>query len=196
MNFTGRYAIPAPPEMVWQALNDAVVLKACIPGCEQLDKTSATEFRAVATLRIGPVKATFRGKIALTDLEPPRHCRLVGEGQGGVAGFAKGDAEVELEPEGAGTLLSYKAHAAVGGKLAQIGQRLLDGAARQIADDFFARFSKALAPKAELTPDPEGDVATLPATESTERESKGSEVWILGAIGIVAILLVLLGRVL
>ncbi len=158
MDFTGRYVIPAPAEAVWAALNDPEILKHCIPGCEQLEKTSPTDFAAVAVLKIGPLKASFRGKVTLSDLDPPFRCKLAGEGQGGVAGFAKGHADVELTPEGGGTTLTYAAHASVGGKLAQIGQRLIDGAARQIADDFFGRFSQALAalnPVAQLEPDPQ-----------------------------------------
>src|SRR5579872_1216535 len=141
MDFSGRYSIPASPEAVWSGLNDPVVLKACIPGCEQIEKTSPTDFVATATLKIGPVRATFKGKVSLTELDPPSRCVLTGEGQGGMAGFAKGNAEVRLERTDSGTVLTYTARATVGGKLAQIGQRLIDGAAKQIADDFFARFA-------------------------------------------------------
>src|SRR5882762_8327132 len=144
MNFHGRYVIPAPVDAVWSALNDPEILKYCIPGCEEIEKTSPQDFTAVAMLKIGPVKARFRGKVTLSDLDPPLRCRLSGEGQGGVAGFAKGDADVELTPDGGGTVLTYAARASVGGKLAQIGQRLIDGAAKQIADEFFGRFTQAL----------------------------------------------------
>src|SRR5215472_16334991 len=144
MEFQGRYLIPAAPELVWAGLNDPEILKACIPGCEEISKTSPTDFLATATLKIGPVKARFKGKVALSELDPPKRCVLSGEGQGGMAGFAKGTAEVLLSPEGSGTFLSYTAHANVGGMLAQIGQRLIDGAAKQIADDFFERFAKAV----------------------------------------------------
>src|SRR6202012_545121 len=115
-------------------------------------------FQATATLKIGPVKATFKGNVALENLEPPRRATLKGEGQGGVAGFAKGEAEIVLTPEGDGTLLAYTAKANIGGKLAQIGQRLIDGAARQIADDFFARFSAAVT-AGTVAAGPTGDVA-------------------------------------
>src|SRR5580698_1381556 len=137
MEFTGRYLIPASPEAVWAAINDAEILKACIPGCEQMEKTDATHFIATTTLKIGPVKATFKGRVELSEMDPPKRCVLKGEGQGGVAGFARGEAEVFLAPDGSGTVLSYTAKATVGGKLAQIGQRLIDGAAKQIADNFF-----------------------------------------------------------
>ena len=142
MDFSGRYLIPASPDIVWAALNDPEILKACIPGCEQMTKTDDTHFEAAATLKIGPVKATFKGKVALENLDPPHRCTLKGEGQGGVAGFAKGEADIALTPEGNGTALAYTAKANIGGKLAQIGQRLIDGAAKQIADDFFARFAQ------------------------------------------------------
>jgi len=201
VNFSGRYAIPVPPEAVWAALNDPETLKYCIPGCEQIEKTSPTDFAAVATLKIGPVKARFRGKVALSDLDPPYRCRLSGEGQGGVAGFAKGDADVELTPDGAGTVLSYSARASVGGKLAQIGQRLLDGAAKQIADDFFRRFTQALAAAhapPQLVPDPE--VEPLPkgprGIKGARREIVAPEIWVVGLVGVVVILLLIFGVVL
>src|ERR1700761_6839236 len=116
MDFTGRYVISASPQRVWEGINEPAVLKACIPGCEQLDKTSPTQFVATAKLKIGPVSATFRGKVTLSELDPPHGCRLSGEGQGGVAGFAKGDAHVALAAEGDGTVLTYTARAQVGGK--------------------------------------------------------------------------------
>jgi carbon monoxide dehydrogenase subunit G len=200
MDFNGRYFIPAPVEAVWAAVNDPEILKRCIPGCEQLEKTSATDFAAVATLKIGPLKATFRGKVSLSDLEPPLRCKLTGEGQGGVAGFAKGHADVELAPESGGTVLSYMARASVGGKLAQIGQRLIDGAAKQIADDFFGRFTQLLTPAgpaAHLEPDPE--TVSVPQPQPVENERRGAlapEVWVLGLVGVVVVLLLILGAVL
>jgi carbon monoxide dehydrogenase subunit G len=201
MDFSGRYVIPASPEAVWAALNDPEILKYCIPGCEEIEKTSPTDFAAVATLKIGPVKARFRGKVALSDLDPPHRCRLSGEGQGGVAGFAKGGAEVVLTPEGdGGTMLTYTAQATVGGKLAQIGQRLVDGAAKQIADDFFGRFSTALgaaAPAPALTPDPEVEAAApAPAQTTPKRDVMAPEIWVVGLVGVVVILLLILGTVL
>jgi carbon monoxide dehydrogenase subunit G len=204
MDLEGRYAIPARPEAVWAALNDPEVLKFCIPGCQQIEKTSPTEFNATATLKIGPVKATFRGKVSLSDLEPPHRCRLTGEGQGGVAGFARGDADVLLTPEGDGTVLTYAAKASVGGKLAQIGQRLVDGAARQIADEFFGRFSQALtAARSEpvLEPDPlttREPPAGSPAKPiiPLARERFTPEIWVVGLIGVIVILLLIFGTVL
>ena len=116
------------------------MLKACIPGCEQLDRIGDNEFQAVATVKIGPVKARFKGKVKLTDLDPPNGYKISGEGEGGVAGFAKGGATVSLADKDGGTLLTYNVEAQIGGKLAQLGQRLINGAAKKIADDFFERF--------------------------------------------------------
>ena len=210
MEFSGRYAIPAPPETVWAGLNDPDVLKTCIPGCEQIEKTSPTDFVATARLKIGPVSATFKGKVALSELDPPHRCILSGEGQGGVAGFAKGNAEVLLEPDATGTVLAYKAKANVGGKLAQIGQRLIDGAAKQIADDFFERFAKAVAPQpvsaatvsaeavasATGVAPPQSVRAQLQAVEQKRRDGLAPEIWVVGLIAIVAILLLVFGMVL
>jgi len=141
MNMSGEVQLPAPQETVWQKLNDPEVLKVCIPGCESLDKLSDTEFQAVATNKIGPVKARFKGKVRLSDLDPPNAYKISGEGDGGVAGFAKGGATVKLEPKDGGTLLVYNVEAQIGGKLAQIGQRLVNGAARKLADQFFTKFA-------------------------------------------------------
>jgi carbon monoxide dehydrogenase subunit G len=141
MTMSGEYQLPATRETVWQKLNDPEVLKTCIPGCEELEKLSDTEFRAVATQKIGPVKAKFKGKVRLSDLDPPNGYRISGEGDGGVAGFAKGGANVALLAKDGGTLLTYNVEAQIGGKLAQLGQRLVNGAAKKIADDFFQRFA-------------------------------------------------------
>ena len=146
MTMSGEAQLPAAPQTVWEKLNDPDVLKASIPGCEQLDKVSDTEFQAVATVKIGPVKARFKGKVHLTDLDPPNGYRISGEGEGGVAGFAKGGATVALAPKDGGTLLSYNVEAQIGGKLAQLGQRLVNGAAKKIADDFFKNFAAQVSP--------------------------------------------------
>lgn len=195
MDFTGRYAINAAPQMVWDGLNDPEILKVCIPGCEQLEKTSPTDFVATARLKIGPLSAAFKGKVTLSDLDPPHRCKLSGEGQGGVAGFAKGDAEVVLTPDGPGTVLTYVAKASVGGKLAQIGQRLIDGAAKQIADDFFKRFADALNVPV-LSPDPE--VVVTSSKVNSQPSSKGRRglpplVWVGGLIVAIVILLLIFG---
>ncbi len=156
MTMTGEVQLPAPRETVWAKLNDPEVLKACIPGCEELQKVSETEFQAVATQKIGPVKAKFKGRVTLSDLDPPNGYRISGQGDGGVAGFAKGGAAVKLAPTDNGTLLRYDVEAQIGGKLAQLGQRLINGAAKKVADDFFQRFAVAVggAPVSE-TPVPQ-----------------------------------------
>jgi carbon monoxide dehydrogenase subunit G len=147
MTMSGEHQLAAPQQTVWEKLNDAATLKACIPGCEQLDKTSDTEFQAVATTKIGPVKAKFKGKVTLSDIDPPNGYKISGQGDGGVAGFAKGGATVKLAAKDGGTLLSYTVEAQIGGKLAQLGQRLINGAAKKIADDFFQNFAAAVNPK-------------------------------------------------
>lgn len=145
MDMSGQYRIEAPRERVWVALNDPEVLRQCIPGCEEVQKLSDTEFTAKVATKVGPVSAKFSGKVTLSDLDPPHGYTITGEGSGGAAGFGKGGANVRLEPDGdSATLLSYTAHAQVGGKLAQIGSRLIDGTARKMADDFFAKFARTV----------------------------------------------------
>jgi uncharacterized protein len=146
MTMSGEHQLAVPPQTVWEKLNDPDTLKACIPGCEQFDKLSDTEFQAVATTKIGPVKAKFKGKVTLSDLDPPNGYRISGQGDGGVAGFAKGGATVKLAAHNGGTLLSYTVEAQIGGKLAQLGQRLINGAAKKVADDFFQKFAAAVNP--------------------------------------------------
>ena len=146
MTMNGEVQLAAPRETVWAKLNDPEVLKLCIPGCETLDKLSDVEFQAVAVTKVGPVKARFKGKVKLSDLDPPNGYRISGEGDGGVAGFAKGGATVALQPNEAGTVLAYNVEAQIGGKLAQLGQRLVNGVAKKMADQFFERFSAAVAP--------------------------------------------------
>jgi carbon monoxide dehydrogenase subunit G len=144
MEMTGEYRIPASRQRVWEALNDPDVLKQCIPGCQSLEKVSDTEFNGRVVASVGPVRATFGGKVTLSDLDPPQSYTITGEGSGGVAGFAKGGAKVNLAEEGAETLLTYDVQAQVGGKLAQIGSRLIDGVARKMATDFFGSFAAAV----------------------------------------------------
>ena len=150
MEMKGEYTIPASRAQVWAALNDVAVLKAAIPGCDSMNKLSDTEIEAVVTAKVGPVKASFKGVVTLSDLDPPNGYSIRGEGKGGVAGFAKGGAKVRLKEVPDGTLLSYDVDAAVGGKLAQIGARLIDSTAKKLADEFFASFSKLAA--GEATP--------------------------------------------
>jgi carbon monoxide dehydrogenase subunit G len=145
MDMTGERRIPAPRQVVWQKLNDPEVLKASIPGCESLEKLSDTEMKATVSVKIGPISARFTGTVHLSDIDPPNGYMISGEGQGGVAGFAKGGAKVDLAEDGAATVLTYTVQAQVGGKLAQIGSRLVDGVARKMANDFFGCFATAVA---------------------------------------------------
>lgn len=144
MTMNGEVQLAAPRQTVWAKLNDPAVLKACIPGCEELDKVSDNEFKAVAVNKIGPVKAKFKGIVTLSDLDPPNGYRISGQGDGGVAGFAKGGAVVALTDKDGGTLLTYNVEAQIGGKLAQLGQRLVNGAAKNLADAFFEKFAEAV----------------------------------------------------
>jgi len=146
MVMNGEVQLSAPRELVWAKLNDTDALKASIPGCETLEKLSDTEFQAVATNKVGPVKARFKGKVRLSDLDPPNGYRISGEGDGGVAGFAKGGATIALTDKDGGTLLTYNVEAQIGGKLAQLGQRLVNGAAKKLADQFFTKFAAQFAP--------------------------------------------------
>ena len=145
MDMTGEQRIEASREKVWAALNDPEVLKGCIPGCQTIEKLSDSEMKATVTLKIGPVKASFAGKVTLSDLDPPKSYTISGEGAGGVAGFAKGGAKVRLEEDGAATILHYEVTAQVGGKIAQLGAHLIDGTAKKLAGDFFTTFGKAVA---------------------------------------------------
>jgi uncharacterized protein len=210
MDFTGRYVISAPIERVWDGILDPNVLKACIPGCEKLESPAGGQYVATVKLKIGPVSATFNGKVTLSDEQAPNSVRLDGEGQGGVAGFAKGGALVTLGRDGdATTILTYTATASVGGKLAQIGQRLIDGAAKQIADNFFQRFAQAIAPAPPLESDPTtaefeaevaiapgvataeaaGLTAAAPVVADTRRTGISAPVWVGGVIVLIVLLL-------
>jgi uncharacterized protein len=144
MDMSGEYLIAAPRETVWAALNDVEVLRACIPGCEELEKTSDTTMEAKVTQKIGPVKAKFAGAVELVNIDAPAGYTIRGEGKGGVAGFAKGSADVSLSEEEGGTRLAYTAHAEVGGKLAQLGGRLINSTAKKLADQFFTNFHNHL----------------------------------------------------
>jgi uncharacterized protein len=212
MDMTGEYRIPAAREIVWKALNDPETLRNAIPGCESLEKISDTEMTAKVAVKIGPVSAKFAGKITLSDLDPPNRYRITGEGQGGAAGFAKGTARVELEDGDAGdTILRYHADASVGGKMAQIGSRLVQGAAQKTANEFFGRFSELVALSSgdpamasvearDTPPDlPSNDeladrmaVSPVPASDAGRSSSKGLSAWawIGGIVVIVALLLI------
>ena len=148
MEMSGEQLIPLPQTETWEALNDTEVLKECIPGCDSLEKVSDTQYQLAMTARIGPVSARFKGLMTLEDLNPPSSYTMIFEGQGGVAGFAKGQASVALTPEEAATRLRYSVKAMVGGKLAQLGARLIDGVARKLADDFFKAFNERVSSRA------------------------------------------------
>ena len=145
MEMKGEQLVPAPQADTWAALNDPEVLKACVPGCESIERVSDSEYAVLMTARVGPVAAKFKGKLTLSDLNPPNSYSIAFEGQGGVAGFGNGGAHVQLAPDGDGTRLSYQVKASVGGKLAQIGSRLVDAAARKLADDYFNAFNEKVA---------------------------------------------------
>ncbi|NKC14467.1 MAG: carbon monoxide dehydrogenase [Gammaproteobacteria bacterium] len=144
MDMNGEFVIAADRQAVWNALNDPYTLKACLPGCEVLDKVSDTQFTATMRAAVGPVKAKFTSNLTLEDLDPPYSYTISGQGKGGSAGFAKGAAKVRLEPCDEGTQLIYEVNMQVGGKLAQIGSRLIGGTARKIADQFFSRFAEIM----------------------------------------------------
>ena len=150
MDMTGEYKIAAPRARVWAALNDPEILRQAIPGCEEIKKLSDTELEAAARAKIGPVSARFTGKVKLSDLNPPVGYTLTGEGSGGAAGFAKGEAKVSLAEDGDATILRYTVKAIIGGKLAQLGQRLVDGAAKKMADEFFEKFSDLAGGRIEM----------------------------------------------
>jgi len=158
MDLAGEVAIPAPRERVWQALNDPAVLRACIPGCEDLVEESPTVRRARVLVKVGPVRARFEGRMTLSEVEAPQRCVLGFEGSGGAAGIASGRSQVELHDEGAGTRITYAVKAAVGGKLGQIGGRMIDASARQLADQFFAALQRELTPAAPPPAQTEVDV--------------------------------------
>ena len=178
MDMTGERRIPAPRQTVWEALNDTDVLKSCIPGCESLEKLDDDQMKATAAIKVGPISARFSGKVQLTDIDPPNGYRISGEGQGGVAGFAKGGANVALTDDGDGTLLSYQVNAQVGGKLAQLGGRLIDATAKQMADAFFDRFSKQVQAMVPATADAVPAAAAEPLPAASQPASAIS-VWAL-----------------
>ncbi len=142
MKLNDEITIEAPREAVFAALNDADILRRSIPGCEELEKISDTRFKALVRAKVGPVRARFRGEVTLSDLNPPESYTLSGQGKGGAAGFARGEASIQLKADGDATLLSYDVSATVGGKLAQLGGRLIDNSARKLAAEFFANFQK------------------------------------------------------
>ena len=193
MEIKGEYKIAAPREKVFAALNDVTILQACIPGCESLEKSSDTEMKAKVRMRIGPVSASFTGKVTLSDLDPPNGYKISGEGQGGAAGFAKGGAVVTLREDGADTVLNYNVDAQVGGKIAQVGARLIDGTARKLADEFFSKFAAMVggpAPAAAAEVPVSAPPAAAPAASAAAQ--RGYKHWIVIGVGAVVLVLVFL----
>jgi hypothetical protein len=199
MDMSGEYKIAAPREKVWAALNDPEILRQAIPGCEEIKKLSDTELHASAKAKIGPMSARFSGKVVLSDLNPPAGYTLTGEGSGGAAGFAKGEAKVSLSEDGDATVLRYTVKAIIGGKLAQLGQRLIDSAAKKMADEFFEKFAD-LAGGRIMPPTPApAEAATAPA--SAERAQTNGDLhakfseppaWLPAAVIIGAMIVVLI----
>ena len=191
MEIKGEYRIAASREKVFAALSDVAVLQACIPGCESLEKSSDTEMKAKVRMRIGPVSASFTGKVTLSDLDPPNGYKISGEGQGGAAGFAKGGAVVTLSEDGADTVLNYNVDAQVGGKIAQVGARLIDGTARKLADEFFSKFAAMVgAPPAGEAAAAVAAPAAAPAASAAAQ--RGYKHWVVIGIGAVVLVLVFL----
>ncbi|HEX6142912.1 MAG TPA: carbon monoxide dehydrogenase subunit G [Geminicoccaceae bacterium] len=215
MDMSGEYRIPAARQKVWEALNDPEVLRASIPGCQSLEKVSDDQFEARVTAKVGPVKSTFNGSVRLSDINPPESYTISGEGKGGAAGFAKGGADVRLREDGPDeTVLTYTARADVGGKLAQLGSRLIDGTAKKMADEFFSNFRDQVtgppepAPAvAAAAPEAAAPAAGAPAPAAREREREAAPggfgepsmqallqnrlVWAAGAILLLMILVLL-----
>ena len=194
MDMTGEYRIPAPREKVWEALNDPEILKICIPGCQTLNKDSDTELSGTVATKVGPVSAKFTGKVTLSDINPPEGYKISGEGQGGVAGFANGGGAVKLEADGDETILTYKATAQVGGKLAQIGSRLIDSTAKKMAGQFFGKFAEEVG-----TESAENETIETPKTEIADATSPkvGNTglrpvVWVTGLVAAVVLVLIYL----
>ena len=212
MDMTGEFRIPAPRDAVWRALNDPEVLKQSIPGCETVEKTSDTEFVAKVTAAVGPVKAKFGGKVTLSDIDPPNGYTISGEGQGGAAGFAKGGAKVKLVEDAGGTILSYQVSAQVGGKLAQVGSRLIDGVSKKMAEEFFNRFAAQVAEQNPVQEQPAPAAPEQPTPVAYEPQAPGAHqqqnrqqnapqksglpgwAWIAGIVVVVGVLLLVFGR--
>jgi len=194
MEIKGEYKIAAPREKVFAALNDPVVLQACIPGCESLEKVSDTEMKAKVRLRIGPVSASFTGKVTLSDIDPPNGYKISGEGQGGAAGFAKGGAVVTLRDDGGATILAYNVDAQVGGKIAQVGARLIDGTAKKLAEEFFGKFATMVGAPAPATVAGIPSAAEAPpaAPPPSAAARRGYRHWLVIGVGAVVLILIFL----
>jgi carbon monoxide dehydrogenase subunit G len=193
MELQGERLIPASVEATWAALNDPETLKACIAGCESLERTGDDAFAAVVALKIGPVSARFKGNLQMTNIQAPNGYTINFDGQGGVAGFGKGSADVALLPDGANTLLKYNARATVGGKMAQVGARLIDAAAGKITEDFFKAFEAQLQAAAAPAPAPAdaGAAAPVPAEQPESGGGIKTVWWLIAAVIVLAAIYVL-----
>ena len=187
MELQGDRLIPAPLDKTWAALNDPDTLKACIAGCESLERSGEDAFAAVVAVKVGPVSARFKGNLKLSNVQAPNSYTINFDGQGGVAGFGKGSADVVLSPEGTGTRLKYSAKAQVGGKMAQVGSRLIDAAAAKVAEDFFKAFEAHLSPPVVAAP---ADSGQVPMPADTPKNNRALW-WGIGAIIVLALLYVL-----
>lgn len=191
MDMQGSRRLAVSQQQAWDALNDPEVLKVCIPGCDKVEASGENQYTVAMAVKVGPVASRFTGRITLADVLPPNSYTLAFEGQGGAAGFGKGTAKVSLAPpaEGAGCELSYTAHAQVGGKIAQVGQRLVDGVARQMADDFFRRFDEEMQRR---YPEAYAAEAALPPAAAPAAPQKRLPLWVWIALAVVVLLALLL----
>lgn len=201
MEMTGEQRIPAPRQKVWEGLNDPEVLRRCIPGCQELVKESDTEMTAIAVVKVGPISARFQGRVTLSDIDPPNGYRITGEGQGGVAGHARGGAVVRLKEDGDETILTYEVSAQIGGRLAQLGGRMIDATARTMAGAFFKQFAQELvsptqAPQVDAGAAPvaaqqAGVAPSVPVMMAPAAAAPGRWLWLLAGIVIGAIAMTL-----
>ena len=194
MELTDRYTLPVDRQTVWNALNDPEVLKSCIAGCESFERVSGNQYTCAVTASVGPVKARFKAKVVLSEIDAPNGYTLSFDGQGGPAGFGKGSANVKLSDDaGGGTTLSYTAHAQVGGKLAQVGSRLIDGAAKKMAGDFFSKFADKLGGGKAVGPVVAAQTTADGATGGLGQPDMHFPLWlkVVGAAGLVAVLYIL-----
>ncbi len=189
MEINGEFRIPAPRQAVWEGLNDPEVLSQCIPGCETLEKVSDREFSGSIVAKVGPVKAKFQGSVTLSELDPPNGYTLSGEGKGAAAGFANGKARVRLRDDGGETVLSYDVDAQVGGKLAQVGARLIDGTVKKLSAEFFEKFAEIVATRAATAPATAEPQAPPQASADSPASGLHPAIWVTGVIAAVGVLL-------
>ena len=188
MDMTGQRALQVTQQQAWEALNDPEILKACIPGCQKFEPVGDQKFVVAAGIKMGPVSALFNGHVQLTDIVPPQSYKLNFDAQGGVAGFGKGESSVEIKPLEKGCELHYTVHSSVGGKIAQLGQRLIDGVAKNMAEDFFKRFEAALEKRYPVAPEP---LSIDAVPDSKQEAGVPAWLWAVGAAVVVAVVIML-----